>query len=59
MTVTIQSKRGNFKSYLLTGVVSINQFVDIIQITWIDENNRPQTSSYDLNNNDIVITMSI
>lgn len=59
MTVTIQSKRGNFKPYLLTGVVSINQFNNVIQIVWIDEKERPQTSSYDLNDNDLVISMSI
>lgn len=59
MTVTIQSKRNNFKPYLLTGVISINQFGDVLQITWFDENERLQTNSYNLNDNDIVISMSI
>lgn len=59
MIVTIQSKTGKFKPYLLTGVVSINQFNNILQIVYINEKERPQNNSYDMNDNDLVITMSI
>ena len=55
MTVTIISKDGAFKPYIITGVVSIMKVLDYIQVNYLDDKERPQIATYELD--DIIISM--